>query len=85
MLAAPLKGDEALFLTKTNSIHMFFMKYEIDVIFLDKDNKIIEIIKSMKRRRVTKVYSKAKNVIELRAGYLNDFDLNISDKLGEYE
>ena len=56
MLASPLEENEGLILTKTNSIHMFFMKYEIDVLFLDKDNVIIDKIISMKRRRVSKIY-----------------------------
>ena len=85
MLASPLVDDEALFLTKTNSIHMFFMKYELDIIFLDKDNHIVEIINSIKRRRVTKIYSKAVSVVELKAGYLKSFDLSIGDLLEEYE
>ena len=81
MLAQPLKGSEGLFLTKTNSIHMFFMKYEIDVIFLDKDNIVIDTIISMKRRRVSKIYKNCKNVIELKANTLLELDITVGDKL----
>jgi len=83
MLASPLEEGYGLLLPSTNSIHMFFMKYELDIIFLDKEYKVIDIIHSMKRRRVSKIYSNVKNVIELESGYLKKFDLNIGDILKE--
>ena len=83
MLAPPLEEGYGLLLPSTNSIHMFFMKYELDIIFLDKEYKVIDIIHSMKRRRVSKIYSNVKNVIELESGYLKKFDLNIGDILKE--
>jgi hypothetical protein len=81
MLAEPLKDDEGLLLTKTNSIHMFFMKYEIDVIFLDEQDIVIDTIISMKKRRVSKIYKNCKKVIELKSKRLLAFDIKIGDKL----
>jgi len=81
MLADPLLDNEGLFLDKTNSIHMFFMKYEIDVIFLDKDNKVIDMINSMKRRRVSKIYKNCKSVVELKSKSLLNLDIVLGDKL----
>jgi len=81
MLAKPLLDDEGLFLDKTNSIHMFFMNYEIDVIFLDKDNKIIDMIISMKKRRVSKIYKNCKSVVELKSKALSKLDIVVGDRL----
>ena len=81
MMATPLENDEGLILTKTNSIHMFFMKYEIDVLFLDKNNIIIDKIISMKRRRVSKIYKNCSTVIELKAKTLLDLNVEIGDKI----
>jgi len=81
MMAPPISENEGLLLTKTNSIHMFFMKYEIDVIFLDKDNIVIDKIISMKKRRVSKMYKNCKTVVELKSKKLINLDLVIGDKL----
>jgi len=81
MMAAPLNNDEGLLLTKTNSIHMFFMKYEIDVIFLDKNDIVIDKIISMKRRRVSKIYKNCNKVIELKSKTLLELDIEVGDKI----
>ncbi len=81
MLSSPLEKDEGLILTKTNSIHMFFMKYEIDVLFLDKNNIIIDKIVSMKRRRISKIYKSCSLVVELRSKTLINLNIEIGDKL----
>jgi len=81
MLAKPIDNNEALLITKTNSIHMFFMKYELDIVFLDKNNVIIDIIISMKKRRISKIYKKCKSVVELKSRKLVGFDLKVGDKL----
>ena len=80
-MAAPLNNDEGLLLTKTNSIHMFFMKYEIDVIFLDKNDIVIDKIISMKRRRVSKIYKNCNKVIELKSKTLLELDIEVGDKI----
>lgn len=80
-MSPPLKEDEGLILTKTNSIHMFFMKYEIDVLFLDKNNIIIDKIISMKRRRVSKIYKNCSLVIELKSKILVNLNIEIGDKI----
>jgi len=62
------------------SIHTCFMRVNIDVIFLDKDYKILKIIRSMKPWRMTLYYYNAKSVLELPGGFLNS-ELKVGDKL----
>ena len=81
MLAPPLKDKEGLILTKTNSIHMFFMNYEIDVIFLDKNNIVVDKIIAMKKRRVSKIYKNVTTVIELKARSLSEIDIKKGDEI----
>lgn len=47
-----------------NSIHTFFMKEKIDIIFTDKDNNVIKTINSLDKNKVI-VCKKAYNVYEL--------------------
>ena len=74
MFKKGLEGD-GLLIKPCNSIHTFFMKFNIDVIFLDKSLKIVKIIKNLPPWRVTPIYFKACQVIEFEAGKINDYIL----------
>ena len=67
-----------LFLPKTNSIHTFFMKENIDVIMIDKENKVVCFKKNLKKNRIL-IKKKAYHTIELPHNSLNN--INIGDKL----
>lgn len=67
-----LKSGEALVLTHCNSIHTFFMKFPIDIIFLDKHKRIVKIIPSLNPFRLSGIYFNAASVIELPAGVAQD-------------
>lgn len=63
---------DALWIFPCNSIHTFFMLENIDVIFINKEMKIVKIIRHMGPWRMTWVYFKAYSVIELKAGTLSE-------------
>jgi hypothetical protein len=65
---AGLAEGGGLHIEPCNSIHMFFMKFAIDVVFLDDDLKVVRAISNIKPWRVTRVYSKATSVLELPVG-----------------
>jgi len=67
-----LDNGEGLLLTPCNSIHMMFMRFAIDVIFIDKDNKIIHTIENLKPWRMTKVCFKSQSTLELPLGTIAD-------------
>ncbi|MEK9149351.1 MAG: DUF192 domain-containing protein [Candidatus Desantisbacteria bacterium] len=62
---------EALILKPCNSIHTFFMKFPIDVLFINKNNQIIKAISSLPPFRLTYIYFNANFAIELPAGVIN--------------
>jgi hypothetical protein len=74
------KGS-GLLITPCNSIHMIFMKFPLDIVFLDKNNVVIYLIKGIKPWSVTKIVKSAKSVLELPEGTINDKDLRIGDTL----
>ncbi len=41
MFTSPLQAGEGLLIEPCTSIHMMFMGYPIDAIFLDKDNQVV--------------------------------------------
>jgi len=66
-----LKIGAALILKPCNSIHTFFMRFPIDVLFLDKNNLVIETKSNLKPFRFTRLYFNSALVIELPAGTIS--------------
>lgn len=63
-----IKKGYALILNPCNSIHTFFMRFSIDVIFLNKNHQAIKIIHSIKPFRLSNIYLSSKLAIELPSG-----------------
>lgn len=68
--AQPPQKAEGLLLDPCNSIHTFFMRYPLDVAFLNSSNKVIKIIRDLKPWRMTWVYFRASKTLEVPAGKL---------------
>lgn len=64
-----------LLITPCNSIHTFFMKFEIDVLFLDKNMRVIRILKALKPGKIIMPMKLAKTVVEAPSGKLNGFEI----------
>jgi uncharacterized membrane protein (UPF0127 family) len=65
-----LEPGGGLHIAPCNSIHMFFMKFAIDVAFLDKEKRVVRAIHAIKPWRATRVYFDAHSALELPAGTL---------------
>lgn len=63
----------AIVFSPCNSIHTYFMKFDIDVLFLDDEMKIIKRIEGLSRGSVIKPVTGAKMVIEGEAGLFSGF------------
>ncbi len=59
-----LENDECLVITPCNSIHTFFMKFPIDVIFMDKDCKVVKLIRGVDPKKMVMPVSGAHSVAE---------------------
>lgn len=67
-----LKPGQGMMLRPCKGIHTFFMKFPIDVVFLDKENQMIGLYKNLPPNRMTSIYSNAHAVLELPAGTLDE-------------
>ncbi len=65
-----LGAGEGLHIAPCNSIHMFFMRFPIDVAFLDAGGKVIRAIHGIRPWRATRIYLEAHSALELEAGAL---------------
>jgi len=66
MFRASIGKDEALIFHNVNSIHMLFMRFSIDVLYLDRANKVLKVKHSLKPWRMSSCI-RAKATIELPA------------------
>lgn len=78
---ASIKPGEALVIIPSNSIHTFFMRFNIDVVFIDKDNAVLKTIPQMRPFRLSPVVFKASSVIELPAGTIQTTQTQAGDKI----
>jgi uncharacterized membrane protein (UPF0127 family) len=65
-----LPAGEGLWIKRCNSIHTAFMKFPIDVLFVDKNLKVVSVYENLKPWRITRLHFSASSVIELPAGTL---------------
>lgn len=71
---------EAILLKPCNSIHTFFMKFNIDVLFLNEHMQVIKKIENLKPGQVVTKVRGAKIVIESKGGaFKNIKEGNILD------
>lgn len=66
----PIDNSDGLLLMPCNSIHTCFMRYSLDIVFLNKKNEVVKIIRNLKPWRMTSIYFKANKTLELPAGKL---------------
>lgn len=68
LLARPrLQAGEALLLTPCNSVHTCFMRYAIDVVFLDAEGRVLRCVESLAPWRAALCWP-ARQALELAAG-----------------
>ena len=72
--------DGALLIPKTRSVHSLGMRFDLDVAFLDGDDRVIKVI-SLPRRRIAAPVWGARSVIEAEAGSFREWELRSGDQL----
>jgi len=75
-----LDVGEGLLIVPCNSVHTFFMKYPIDVVFLDHRSRILKIVENLKPYRYAGAL-RAKGALELQAGAAIRLGLQPGDSL----
>ena len=78
---AQLAPDEGLLIEPCNSVHTFFMRFPIDVVFLDRQGNIVRAVANLRPWRATRIHPKAHATLELSAGALARADVQPGDRL----
>ena len=76
-----LEPGEALVISPCTSVHMFGMRFAIDVLFVHKDGTVVRAITNLKPWRATRIYFTAKHTIELPVGAIEASGTEAGDHL----
>ncbi len=77
MFTKDLPAGHGLLIQPCQSIHTFFMNYPIDVVYLDGNSIVVGIDENMAPSKIGKVRRKARSVLELPAGTIQNTDLKV--------
>ena len=74
-------GYGGMLLKNANAIHTFFVRFPIDVVFLDRDFKVVKTVESLKPFRFSPIVWKAKHTLELPTDSIKKHSIKVEDKL----
>ncbi len=76
-----LGAGEGMVIEPCSSIHTFFMSFPIDVLFVDKGQRVIKAAPAVPAWRIGPVAAGARYVVELPAGTLAATNTAVGDEL----
>ena len=75
-----LGADEGMFLTPCAAIHTAFMRFPIDIAFVDADGLAVQLVHELRPWRIA-ASLRSRAVIELAAGRLRQCGIALGDRL----
>jgi uncharacterized membrane protein (UPF0127 family) len=76
-----LAHGDGLLIDPCSSIHCFFMSIPIDVLYLDKEDRVVGMDKNLRPWRIGGFYRGARRVLELPSGTLAQNMIAIGERL----
>jgi uncharacterized protein len=70
MFRRELPAGHGLAITPCSSIHMFFMRFPLDVAFVDREGTVVRAYHGIRPWRVSRLVRRARTAFELPAGTL---------------
>ena len=81
MFTSELPLGSGLVIEPCSSIHMFFMRYPLDVLFLDRERKVLFMYRGIKPWRMSRIVRGARTVVELPEGTIERTGTQIGDHI----
>ena len=78
---ASLEPGEALVLDPASSVHTAFMRFAIDVVYLDRSKRVVKAVSALKPYRVSGVLRGARSVVEFPSGVVEETGTVAGDEL----
>jgi len=70
--------EGALLLTPARAVHTFGMRFHLDVAYLDRDRRVLEV-RRMRRNRLGRPRLRARSVLEAEVGTFDRWGLRVGD------
>lgn len=71
----------ALVIKPCNCVHTLFMRFSIDVLFVDKNNKVVKALGQLSPFRLSNLYWKSQIAVELPSGKIKSTQTQNGDLL----
>lgn len=89
MLAPPLPAGDALLIRRCASVHCLFMRYAIDVVYVNDDGRVLQCVRNLLPWRMSAANREAKiakkqshvHTLELAAGSIDRYLITPGDRL----
>ena len=75
-----LEFGDGLWIKHCNSIHSIGMRFKFDAVFLDKNLRVVHLVREMKPWRISKMAFSARSVLELPAGLISQTATELGDQ-----
>jgi uncharacterized membrane protein (UPF0127 family) len=80
-----LEPGRGLLIRPCRSIHMFFMRFPIDAVFLDREGRVVRVVQGVKPWRLAFGGKGAHEVLELNAGAAGEAKVEPGDEIAFLE
>lgn len=74
-----LSSGEGLLIRPCKGVHTFGMKFPIDVIFLDRNNRVVATMRELPPNRVSRMYLQASAALELPSQTIESASVRVGD------
>ena len=82
LLGRPMLADgEGLLIEPCGSVHTFGMRYRVDLVYLDRENRVVDICANLGPWRTHRARARARKTLELAAGGIEKFNPLIGEQL----
>lgn len=75
-----LEQGRGLWIVPCNDIHSFFMQFEFDAVFLDKEHRVLYTVERMKPWRISKIVRGGRIVLELPPDTVAETQTDVGDQ-----
>ena len=76
-----LSPGEGLWILPCNGIHMLFMSFPIDAVYLDRDHIVVETVEEMQPWSIGRFVRGAQSVLELPSGTIAASGTRVGDRI----
>jgi uncharacterized membrane protein (UPF0127 family) len=68
----PPKEFDGIYFPQCQQVHNSFVRFPLDVLFIDRDNTVVKVIRNFRPWQLSGIYFNAASAIEFPAGVVSD-------------